>query len=332
MVVSSTDHGRIVTLVIALALGMVIMLTAAAGSAEPVRIVLPTHATVDADTILLGEIADIHGADAEQVESLGAVEVGRAPLPGQTLLLHGSQVEMRLRQHRFDADMLHIEATGPVRVLRGHQSVTAEQITKAVHAFIVKHAPWSVEQMTIRPIQYAQSHRVPPGKVALQVIPSRHADWLGAMPFRVNIMVDGHAVQRTSVPAYIEVWQEVVLAAKPLGRNQPITRDDVKIETMNIARIPASAIMRLDQVLGRRANRPIAVNSVLRNDQVDLPPIIRRGDVVQVLAESETLRVTTQAVAQENGGLGETIRVMNMRSRKNIHAQVVDAQTVRVEF
>ena len=71
---------------------------------------------------------------------------------------------------------------------------------------------------------------------------------------------------------------------------------------------------------------------MLRSDQMDLPPVIRRGDVVQVVAESDTLRITTQAVAQDSGGVGEMIRVMNARSRQNIHAEVVNGQTVRVTF
>jgi flagella basal body P-ring formation protein FlgA len=51
-----------------------------------------------------------------------------------------------------------------------------------------------------------------------------------------------------------------------------------------------------------------------------------------VLAESKVLRITTQAVAKENGIFGDNIQVMNMRSRKNFFAQVVDAQTVKVDF
>lgn len=315
-----------------MALMIVMVSICPAAATETIRIVLAPNATVTGESISLGEVAQILGGDTAQTQTLSAIEVGRAPVPGQALLLHSSQVEGRLRQNGFDPAQLRISDSGPVRVLRGHESVSGDQISAAVLKYIQKHAPWQAEQMKIRPIEYNQDHRVPPGKVSMQVTAPKHVDWLGAVPFRVNLLVDGNIVQRTRVSAYIEVWQDVVLAAKPLGRNQPITMDDLRMETMNIARVPANAIFRLDQVLGQRANRPIAINSVLRSDQVVLPPVVRRGDVVQLLAESAMLRITTQAIAQENGGVGETIRVVNVRSKKNVHAQVVDAQTVRVEF
>jgi flagella basal body P-ring formation protein FlgA len=57
-----------------------------------------------------------------------------------------------------------------------------------------------------------------------------------------------------------------------------------------------------------------------------------RGDVVRMVAESDVLRVAAKGMAKENGAVGERIRVMNLRSRKIIYAQVMDEQTVQVEF
>lgn len=309
-----------------------LLLTWAVANADPVQIILGPKAAVDDETIRLGQIAGISGGDAGQAETLREIEIGRAPLPGQSQLIHRSHIEMRLKQNNVDPDQCRITDTGPVKVTRNYAGVTDAQIRAAVEEFIQAHAPWSADQMKIRPIEYSQSITLPPGKVTVEVLAPKHTDWLGAVPFQVKFLVDGEAVKRTSVPAYIEVWQEVVLAAKPLGRNQPITREDLQIQTMNLARVPSNAIIHVDQVLGRRANRAIAANSVLRSDQVELPPIVRKGDVVQVLAESARLKITTQAVAQENGAIGQKIQVMNVGSKKNVHAQVIDAQTVRVEF
>jgi flagella basal body P-ring formation protein FlgA len=309
-----------------------ILLAAAPATADPLQISLSPKADVDAETILLGQIAQIQGGEAGQVESLQKIELGRAPLPGQSLILYRPQIEARLKQNGIDPAQCRIVDAGPVKVIRNHAGISDAEIRAAVEAHIQAHAPWQADQMKVRPITYNQSHKLPPGKVSLQVVAPKHTDWLGAVPFQVRLLVDGQPVKRTSVSAYIEVWQEVVLAAKPLGRNQPITREDLTIQTMNMAGVPANAIMNLDQVIGRRANRAIAVNSVLRVDQVDLPPVVRKGDVVQVLAESAQLRITTQAVAQENGGVGQKIQVMNVASKKNVHARVIDAQTVKVDF
>ena len=59
---------------------------------------------------------------------------------------------------------------------------------------------------------------------------------------------------------------------------------------------------------------------------------VRRGDVVQLLAESDHLKISTRGIAKEDGCPGERIRISNLRSRKIVYGQIIDARTARVEF
>ena len=51
--------------------------------------------------------------------------------------------------------------------------------------------------------------------------------------------------------------------------------------------------------------------------------------LLSVVVEARNLRITTKAVAQENGSLGERIVLLNLNSKKKIFAQVVDNRTVK---
>jgi flagella basal body P-ring formation protein FlgA len=101
---------------------------------------------------------------------------------------------------------------------------------------------------------------------------------------------------------------------------------------MNLARVPANAVLNIDEALGSRTNRNIAVNSILRSDHIELPPVVKRGDVVHVVAESKHMKISVKAQAKESGATGKIIRVQNLRSKKTIYAQVVDSHTVQVDF
>ena len=315
-----------------LSLFIAFLLPLAAGAGEGVQVKLFNTAKVDSESVLLGQIAEIVAANPATKETLSAIEIGRAPLPGQSLYIHPNRVEVLLRQAPETAGGCQIIAAGPVKVVRNHGTVSAEQIRTALEKYIERHAPWDKRQMKVRPIRYDQPVIVPPGNVTLQISPAKHTNWLGAEPFTVRIMVDGESVRRIAVTTYIEVWQEVYLAAKPIGRGQPITPAELKVQKMDLARMPSNAVVRADQVIGNRANRAIAINSILRDDQVEKEPAIRKGDLVQVLAESSLFKISTQAVAQENGCVGDRIELINHRSKKKIFAQVVDAETVKVEF
>lgn len=212
------------------------------------------------------------------------------------------------------------------------QTIQPAQIRAAVKRHIERHAPWDAEQMIVKQIKFNRQISLPAGKVALHVSAPKHTDWLGAIPFTVGVAVNGQRKAAHTVPVNIEVWSDVIMTTKPLGRFEPIDRDDVQIKRMDLARVPSNALLSVDDVLGKRANRNIAANCILRNDHVEMPPLIKRGDLVEVVAESPMLKISIKALAKENGRQGDRIKVVNLRSKKTLYALVVDGQTVRVEF
>ena len=223
-------------------------------------------------------------------------------------------------------------AGDPAAVRRGTRQVSAQQIRAAVTQYIHQNAPWRSDQLKIRHVKFDRPVTVSGGAIALAVQPPKHTDWLGPVPFTVKVMVNGTVAGKVTVPANIEAWNDVVLVAKPLGKYQTIEPKHIRIEKMNLARVPANAVFAADQAVGARTNRSIAANTILRSDQVESPPLVERGDVVQVVAESKRMKISIQALAREDGARGEVIRVKNLRSKKTIYAKVVDSQTVRVEF
>jgi flagellar basal body P-ring formation protein FlgA len=212
------------------------------------------------------------------------------------------------------------------------QTIDPKTIRDAVNTYILRNAPWDSKQMRIKEIRFKEPVRVPSGRITLQVAAPRHMDWIGGTPFTVQIWVQGQKIKRLTVPALIEVWSDVVVSTKPLGRFQPIQRDDIRIQRMNLAGVPSNAVVSLEQALGRRANRSIAPDCILRRDQIELAPVVKRGDIVQVVAETPVLRISVKGMAKQDGAKGDRIKVVNLRSKKVIYAQVVDGQTVSVEF
>jgi flagellar basal body P-ring formation protein FlgA len=311
---------------------MALSAMASAQAQEPTLIELRQAASVSGQMVLLKDIADIRTHNPELIEKLGQIEIVRAPMVGQTRWVMIEQVERQFKQLGLDPRAYQWSATGPTKVERCTVSFGADKIRAVVERYIRSHAPWNQDQLKIRAIKFNRDLDVPPGKISLLVQTPKHSDWLGAVLFSVDVKVNGHVSQRVSVPVNIEVWSDVVLAAKPLGKYQPITAQGIQVVKMNLASVPANAILNADEVIGQRTRSNIAVNSVLRSDQVEMPPLVKRGDMVQAIAASAAMKISVQAMVKENGVKGEMIRVLNLRSKKIIYAQVVDAQTVSVEF
>ena len=65
---------------------------------------------------------------------------------------------------------------------------------------------------------------------------------------------------------------------------------------------------------------------------VEEPPLFKRGDKVFVIAESDTLKVTTVGIASEDGIKGRPVKVLNIQSKKEVFGEVMEDGIVKVRW
>jgi flagella basal body P-ring formation protein FlgA len=316
--------------VFGLAFGLISPKGVSAGAVTEIH--MKSSAEVNGRDVRLKDVSTLSHGQEGMAARLGRIKVSKAPLPGKSRWVTAKQVQIGLTRSGVDASLYQIVSNGPTKVQRRALHVKAQRICDAVKRHIQANSPWRSDQIKIKPIKYSQDLTVMDGRLSFQVKSPKHSDWLGSIPFFVFVYVDGQIAKKVTVPVTIDVWSDVALAAIPLGKYQIIESKHIRIKKMNLARVPENAVLHIEQAVGSRTNRNIAVNSILRSDQLELPPVVKRGDVVQVVAESNSMKISVKARAKESGAKGKTIRVQNLRSKKTIYAQVVDSQTVQVEF
>jgi len=287
---------------------------------------------IEGDRILLGDIAVIEAADPALEHQLAHMAVGKAPLPGMVRTIDQQYLITRLKQHRMDPGRLNLHLPERIQVSRRAMRIAGERIEAMVRRFLAGKMPWDPSDCRITAVQTASEVILPSGRLTCRIVPSGNVKYMGSVPLSVVFDVDGHQEKKVWATATIEVMAEVVVARKPLGRYKLITADDVAPRKMNLARLPGNVITTLDGVVGQRVKRTIAVNQVLRSDLIELPPLVNRGDIVTIVAETNNLQVSTLGEVQQKGCRGERIRVENLDSQKEVFALVVDAQTVKVRF
>ncbi len=290
-------------------------------------------AEINSKEIYLGGIAKISGDDPALIERLKRVFVARAPLPGKSRHLKANHIRLRLKQEKIDLSQIRLAAPKGIEVRRGFVEVTKEDIKRVVTDFIYANIPWEREKVKIRDIRVRDRIILPKGKISYSVEPLKNSDFKGSVPLPLHFKVNGRFQKRILVTADIEVSAEVVVTRRPLRRFRRITEDDIEIREKNLAELPSNIILDYEEVLGKRAKRNIGANRVLRSDLIELPPLVKRGDVVQLIAESNGLRITALGmVKQREGRRGERIRIENIDSKKSLYGRVVDARTVKVDF
>jgi flagellar basal body P-ring formation protein FlgA len=95
-----------------------------------------------------------------------------------------------------------------------------------------------------------------------------------------------------------------------------------------LAGYPAST----EDVIGKALKRDVAANTVITDQVLENQVVMRRGDIVTIVAESNKLVVSAKGKTVDQGRIGDKIRVKNIASGKEVTAKVISADAVRVDF
>ena len=289
-------------------------------------------AEVENDEITLGELIEIKSEDAALVQDLKAIVLAKAPLPGKSRRIDEDYIRIRLKQNGVDLTQINMEIPDGIEVSRSFVEISRENIRNIVQDFVYAHMPWEKKRANIKDIRVSHNAILPRGNITYKVVPPGKSDFLGIMPVSILLMVDGRCRKRAWATVDIEVLQEVVVSKRPLKRFRVITEEDVCLQIRELADLPSNIITDPEEVLGKRTRRVIDANSVLRADLIEFPPLVRRGDVVLIVAEADGLRVTALGMAKGKGCRGERLKVVNLDSNKWVYGRVLDSGTVEVSF
>ncbi|MFO7707957.1 MAG: flagellar basal body P-ring formation chaperone FlgA [Desulfobacterales bacterium] len=306
---------------------------AAAWGAGPTSVRVFDRVEVESDQIFLGAIARIDGDDAGRVRELQELVVGRAPLPGKSRVIDEASIRMRLRQSGFEPDGVDLQVPGEVQISRGALELGGEHIREIVTAYIREQLrDRGIERVQVKEIRGVEAVVLPKGRLSWHVSAPRSGSLTGSVPLAVVLRVNEDFERRLNVTAQVEVRVKAVVSSRPLGRYKPIEEGDIEVREVDLAGLPADFISDPEAVIGKRTRRAVDTHAVLRPDLVELPPVVKRGDRVKIVAETAGMRITAVGEVKQKGCVGERVPVVNLDSNKVVHARVVDGQTVQIEF
>ncbi|MFB3819151.1 MAG: flagellar basal body P-ring formation chaperone FlgA [Candidatus Methylomirabilales bacterium] len=288
-------------------------------------------ATVRQTEVRLGEIADIAAADPALAARLAALEVGRAPLPGLSRAIDLPYIKARLRWQQVDLAAVALDGPPAVTVTAASQTLPGEALVEAVRAQLLAEQGEEADRLSVRAAGSVPDLLLPLGAVSLKVQRRAGAPRLGSLGATVEVWVDGEPARTVRVAVRLSRRTDVVVAARPIPRHAVIGPDDVRLERREVT-APGEAPAGLEGVVGRRALRGVAAGEAVQPAMLELAPLVRRGDLVVLVAEGRGVRAMSPGEAREEGRAGQVIRVKNLASGRDVHGQVEAEGRVRVHF
>jgi flagella basal body P-ring formation protein FlgA len=299
---------------------------------DRISIKMQSKVTVDGDKILLGDIAVIESRDSALVRDLKKLVLGRAPLPGNSRRIEAAYVTLRLKQRGIPNGRLNLSDNGSTTVARSSIIMSQDDIKRIIQDALFQKKIFQGERAEIKEIQVGHDLVLPSGRVSCRVDFEEKPLRSNQIPVSVTIFVNGRQYRKIWARLVAEIQQEVVVLKHAMRRYQSITAEDIRMDVMQIADIPVNAIRNEQEIIGKRVKKSLLSGTVLRSDMVELPPLVKRGDVVTLLATSGVLYVKALGKVKNSGRQGDRVRIVNLDTRKELYGYVLDSKTVQVFF
>lgn len=214
----------------------------------------------------------------------------------------------------------------PAKVIKG------DKIRAIVKSYIERNMPWPKDAVRVEfPVSVA-GLSLSGEKITYRVEKRRGEDFIGDSFFKVRFFDNGVFLKEKTVRVRLEVAMDIVVSAKSLPRNTRIGSDDVRRVKQWFDRVPSDILSSLDDVVGKELCNSIKPNIEITGNMVRSLPMVKRRKLVRIVLENDLLKITTIGLAEENGMLGDMIKVKNISSKKIIYARVVGDSLVKVEF
>jgi len=306
----------------------VLAVSSAAGAAGG-RISVRPDATVQGNTIRLGDIAVVEG---DGREGLAAVVLGPAPGAGESRTLEGTAVLDAVRRHAGGVEGLVYTIPPLVRVRRASQDVPESAVRAAVEAFLAETLGAAAPDAILHAVELPGALRIPAGAYRTRIVPTPGVPLLGRVRLQVELLMDDRPVKTAWITADIGLNGLVVVARRPIARGEKVEADDLSLDRRDLSRVARGVVTDLAQAAGTVAQSPIVPFTPIKREQLAAAATVHRGDAVLLIAERGPLRITAAGEVREDAGVGQQVRVVNRVSRKDVVGRVIDGSTVAVEF
>lgn len=134
------------------------------------------------------------------------------------------------------------------------------------------------------------------------------------------------------LPARIDVFDDVIVAAKPLLKGQKIDESAITFQKHNIARLKNGYYSKNSALDQLQAKRNLVRGTVLTPSRLAPLLMVRSGQQVTLVLNYNGLRIKSTGKALQSATLGQLIKVRNSQSLKIVEGVVSGEGLVRISI
>jgi flagella basal body P-ring formation protein FlgA len=150
--------------------------------------------------------------------------------------------------------------------------------------------------------------------------------WSDDQKFLVTFDIGG---QEKKVRGCVSTMVSIPVLNKQLDSGAIIEKEDLEFRDFPSHKVTKSMIQDEKELVGKTLRRrSVKAGDMLSAHDVISPIIIKRGDLVTMRVETQTVVISARGKAQGSAAVGQSVQIMNLESKRLIEGIVKDSQTV----
>jgi len=137
-------------------------------------------------------------------------------------------------------------------------------------------------------------------------------------------------VQQIRVTGEVHSMLEIPTLAHRLSKGDVISQNDITWIKVRADQTQRDIVIDAQDIIGMTPKRLLHAERPIRARDVQRPVVVPKGSVVTIILQMPGMTLTSKGKAMENGSDGETIRVINTKTKRTIDAIVLSSSTVTV--
>jgi flagella basal body P-ring formation protein FlgA len=277
---------------------------------------------VDAPVIKLGDLFD-------QPITGGDTPIAQAPRPGQTMSLDARFLRQLARAYHLDID--NGETFDHVLVARKCQIIKSDTVTSAIVDAINDRTQQSANMDVVFDTGEVQ-FTLPTNVDATVAVQGLNFDSSSNRFLAILVVpANGPTLYTQQVVGTVYEKMQVPVLKHAVSAGDTIQAEDIGWTSTRVDQLALSAVTDEQQVIGRIAKRPMRPDQIMRATDLINEPTVHKNNLITIAVQTEDMSLTVRGKALEDGAIGQTIRVVNVNTNKQLMGVVKDAATVIIK-
>jgi flagella basal body P-ring formation protein FlgA len=304
-------------------LSLGLALTAAA-AVEPSGWSLLPAVQVDATGIHLGQI--VAGANAETPH----IRLAPAPVTGRAVTFTPAQINELLEKTAPEYVSTNWSGAAQVKVTRRTRTLNESDVKDLLTAALQENYVKDRGELELRFSRNFTPVAVADETLSVKLLEVPSAGVTGNFIARFEIRAGEEVAGTWQLPVTARIWQEVYVASSALKRGQLIRDADLSRERRDLLTLrDAVTKLELDNPF-LEIGENIPAGMPLASRSLKLRPIVHRGKTAEAIIRDGGMTLSVKVEILEDGLPGQTIRVRNVKSKKEFRGKVQNEETIAV--